>query len=150
MKTFLYSSYKDIGNSDSALTGFIDKYYNKNQASKQYRAYKKLIHKTYKDKEEIGFDIEELCKVSGYRMKLLRLNNKNNITFVCTNPSKKKTENGEEATEEKDNKAACKNRIRFEVNCSDIAFKSLKVHNHAPTEVEEVSMDKLNTYLRNT
>ncbi len=154
MKNFLYSSYNDIDNSDSNLNAFINKYYTEKQSTKQYNAYKKLLHKTYKDKEEIGYDIEELSKVSGYRMKLLRLNNKNNITFVCSMSTKKQNDevetnnkNGDKSSDvitNKDNsnnaKSACKHRIRFEGDSSDILFKCLKVHNHAPTETEEVSL----------
>lgn len=86
-------SHMEIEESKIKVRPFIRSYYLESERENQFRSYSKIMNNTYKSKEELGYNIEEFIKESRYNLKLLRLEKKSNITYVCSCSSKGKHDN---------------------------------------------------------
>ncbi len=166
LKKILPSS-KEIDESKIKLKPFINNYYGEHERENQFKSYSRIINTTYKDKEELGFEIEEFIKESRYSLKLVRLKNKLNVTYACSCSSKGKhgsndsesiendsnmevtsskedlltLKNKKERKIKRNNQDSCTFRIRFEhVPKGYIVFKGIQLHNHSPTNYKKVSL----------
>ncbi len=69
----------------------ISQNYPKNEIEKQRKLFIYIRDKVFKTKEEIGYEMENFMKLSGYSYKCnLKIGDEHNLTFVCCCASKKK------------------------------------------------------------
>ena len=163
-------SHLEIEESKQILSPFIKANYNEMERPNQFKLNMRIMNKIYKNKEEIGYEMEKYAAESRYNLKLLRLKNRSNVTFVCSCSCKGKTETDTNLKDEKDQKLnnlkqskssiqtkyrrenlnSCLFRIKFEYNqIGEFVFNGLKVHNHNPYTVDAVSINLFIYYLRN-
>lgn len=109
---------------------------------------------------ELLESIEELVIKTRINLKTLKIQDKKNITIICSCCSALNKESNEESTkaskiladnkrkEKRENKESCKFRILFKYNKleNSYSFNKLTPHNHGPKCTESVSLYNYKAY----
>lgn len=86
-----YQTFADIPDNEKYIDNLkaqLKLYIPKTNQSNVFEKYKKIMKTRYFDRGLICNDIEDLSINEGYNLKLIRLENKNNLTFTCSCSSK--------------------------------------------------------------